>query len=160
MRVKKEVLIAMKEIKKILFPVDFSEVSPKICSWVLGICEKFDAEIHVLFVARQFEYFASMHVNTGSIERFEKEILEGAEIMMKEFVEGYLKGHYAYRTKVVLGDAAEEILSYVESQGVDMVVMGTHGRKGLEKIFFGSVAERVIKNSPVPVMSVNPYRAL
>ena len=150
----------MKEIKKVLFPVDFSEVSPRISTWVLGIGEKFDAEVHVLFVARQFEYFASIHVNTGSIERFEKEIIEGAEIMMKEFVEGYLEGHLAFKTKVVLGDAAEEILSYVESEDVNLVVMGTHGRKGIEKIFFGSVEERVIKNSPVPVMSVNPYRAL
>jgi nucleotide-binding universal stress UspA family protein len=56
-----------------------------------------------------------------------------------------------------LGDAAEEILKYVRSEGIDLIIMGTHGRKGLEKIVFGSVAERVVQKSPVPVLTINPY---
>ena len=58
---------------------------------------------------------------------------------------------------IILGDAAEEVLNYVQSEGIDLVIMGTHGRKGLEHIIFGSVAERVVKQSPVPVLTVNPY---
>ena len=46
----------------------------------------------------------------------------------------------------------------VKPQGIDLVIMGTHGRKGLNRILFGSVAERVIKMSPIPVLSINPYR--
>lgn len=57
-----------------------------------------------------------------------------------------------------MGDAAEEILSYIRSARIDLVIIGTHSRKGLERIFFGSVAERVIKMSPTPVLSGNPYR--
>jgi nucleotide-binding universal stress UspA family protein len=41
---------------------------------------------------------------------------------------------------------------------MDLVVMGTHGRKGIERVLFGSVADRVIKTSPVPVLSINPYK--
>ena len=48
----------------------------------------------------------------------------------------------------------------MQSEGVDLVIMGTHGRKGLERIIFGSVAERVVKNSPIPVLTVNPYGGL
>jgi nucleotide-binding universal stress UspA family protein len=56
-----------------------------------------------------------------------------------------------------LGDAAEEVLNYVRSEGIDLVIMGTHGRKGLEKVVFGSVAERVVQKSPVPVLTINPH---
>jgi len=62
------------------------------------------------------------------------------------------------KTRVVAVDASEEILNYIENQHIDLVIMGTHGRKGMDKIIFGSVAERVLKASPVPVMVVNPYK--
>jgi nucleotide-binding universal stress UspA family protein len=55
-------------------------------------------------------------------------------------------------------DLSEEILNYIEDRHTDLVIMGTHGRKDMDKIIFGSVAERVVKTSPVPVMVVNPYR--
>jgi nucleotide-binding universal stress UspA family protein len=58
----------------------------------------------------------------------------------------------------VAGDASEQILSYVEDQKIDLIIMGTHGRKGMDKIIFGSVAERVVKSSPVPVLVVNPFK--
>ena len=45
-----------------------------------------------------------------------------------------------------------------EFKKIDLVIMGTHGRKGMDKIIFGSVAERVVKTSPVPVMVVNPFK--
>jgi len=61
--------------------------------------------------------------------------------------------------KVVAGDPSEEILRYIQEEGIDLVVMGTHGRKGLDKVIFGSVAERVVKSAPVPVMVVNPFTA-
>ena len=53
---------------------------------------------------------------------------------------------------------AEKIIEYIEDQKIDLVIMGTHGRKGMDKIIFGSVAERVVKTSPVPVMVVNPFK--
>lgn len=62
-----------------------------------------------------------------------------------------------FQKKIVSGDPAGEILKTIESDGIDMVIMGTHGRKGLEHTIFGSVAENVVKKSPVPVLVVNPY---
>jgi nucleotide-binding universal stress UspA family protein len=149
----------MKEINKVLFPVDLSEVSPKVSPWALTIAKRFNAEIHLLFVARRLEYLSSIYVTQVSIENFEGELVTGAEKGIEEFAQTYFKEYPAYKTKVVLGDAAEEILSYINSERIDLVIIGTHGRKGLERIFFGSVAERVIKQSPVPVLSVNPYGA-
>ena len=59
---------------------------------------------------------------------------------------------------MVIGDVAATINSFAEKEGMDMIVMGTHGYKGLEHALFGSVAERVIKMAPCPVLSINPYK--
>ena len=148
----------MEEIKRILFPIDFSDVSPVIVPWVLTMAEKFTSEIHLLFVARGLEYYASVYVSYVSIEDFEQQIVKGSETTMEEFISKHFAGHGNCKGKVVVGDPAEEILNYAENEDIDMVIIPTHGRKGIEKIFFGSVARRVIKMSPVPVLSINPHR--
>lgn len=149
----------MHHFKKILFPVDLSEASPKIVPYVREMAEKFDAEVHLLFVARILQHFTSIYVPHPSVNRFEAEIVEGAEKKLHEFTEEYFKD-VPCKARVVLGDAAEEALNYVRSEGIDLIVMGTHGRKGLEHVIFGSVAERVVKKSAVPVLTVNPHGKL
>lgn len=146
----------MELFKKILFPVDLSEVSPKIAPYVGEMAARFDAEIHLLFVARILQHFTSIYVPHPSVSKFEAEIIEGAERKLQEFVqETFPQG--SCRAQVVLGDAAEEILNYAKTEGIDLIIMGTHGRKGIERIIFGSVAERVVKKSLIPVLTVNPY---
>ena len=147
----------MKAVQKILFPVDLSEVSPAMVPWVLFVAKKFSAEIHMLFVVRKFDHFSALDVTQVSIENFEGEIIKGAETKIEEFANRYFEGYPVCRTKVMVGDAAEEIINHVKSEDIDLVIIGTHGRKGLDRIVFGSVADRVIKMSPVPVLSINPY---
>jgi len=150
----------MKRFQKILFPVDLSEVSPRIAPWVLDLARTFEADVLVMFVARRFEHFSAVYVAPESIESFEAEIVQGAERSLDEFVERHFqsKGFHRCTPRVVLGDAAEEILEAARNEAVDLVVMGTHGRKGLERVLFGSVADRVVKMCTVPVLTVNPYR--
>ena len=148
----------MKEFKKILFPVDLSESSPKLVPYVTTMAEKFGAEIHLLFVARVFAYFSGIYVPHPSINKFEDEIVEGAKKRLKEFTEEYFSDLPGTKAEVVPGDISEEILKYTGAKGIDLLILGTHGRKGLEKVVFGSVAERVAKTSPVPVLLVNPYK--
>lgn len=142
--------------KRILFPVDFSEVSPKIVPYVKDMAGKFKADLHLLFVARILQHFSGIYVPHPSISKFEGEIVQGAEKKLQEFV-GEHFADVSPKARVILGDAAEEILNYAQSEGIDLIIMGTHGRKGLERVIFGSVAERVVKNSKVPVLTVNPY---
>jgi len=146
----------MKIFKRILFPVDLSEVSPKIVPYVKDMEAWFDAEIHLLFVARILQHFTSIYVPHPSVSKFEAEIVKGAEKKLQEFVNEHFRAS-SPKAQVVLGDPAEEILSYAESEGIDLIIIGTHGRKGLERIIFGSVAEHVVKKSQVPVLTVNPY---
>jgi nucleotide-binding universal stress UspA family protein len=148
----------MQEFKKILFPIDLSQSSSKIVPFVHSLASRYEARIHLLFVARVFDYFTSMYVPHPSVSQFEKEVLEGAEKRLYEFADESFKNFPGTKTKVVAGDPSDEILNYISEHGIDLVVMGTHGRKGLDKIIFGSVAERVVKASPVPVMVVNPFK--
>ena len=148
----------MREIKKILFPVDLSEVSSKLAPDVIAMGQKFGAEIHLFFVAGSFEKFTTFYIPHPSLQNFGDEVLKGGQKKLKEFVEEFFSAYPKLKTVVVQGDPAEEILKYNASEKIDLVIMGTHGRKGLDRILFGSVANQVVQNSPAPVLTINPYR--
>ncbi len=148
----------MKRFKKILFPIDFSAVSPKIVPYVITMADNLDAEVHLVFVVRKLEHYRSIFVSPLTVENFEAEIVLGAETKMEEFVQEFFKNISRPKTKILIGDIAEEIINYIKGEGIDLVIIGTHGRKGMDRIILGSIADRVIKSAPVPVLSVNPYQ--
>lgn len=150
----------MKTINKILFPVDLSEVSSKLAPDAIAFARKYNAELHLLLVAGSFEKWKTFYVPHPSLSTFSGEVLRGGQKKLEEFVEEFFNEFPRLKTVVVQGDPAEEILKYIASEKVDLVIMGTHGRKGLDRILFGSVANEVVKNSPAPVLTINPYRQL
>ena len=149
----------MKHFEKILFPLDLSTVSRDIVPYVVTMVQAFQAELHLLFVARLFKYYDNIYVPALSITQFEEEIVKGGKHRMDEFVKEHLRDCCVYEAKVVPGDPGERIIEYVKSNAIDLVIMGTHGRKAIDRVLFGSVAAHVVKMCPVPVMTVNPYRA-
>ncbi|MDY0360104.1 MAG: universal stress protein [Desulforegulaceae bacterium] len=146
----------MKDFKQILFPTDLSEISGKMVPYVKMMAEKFDAQIHLLFVCRMFESLKSIYVPHPSLQAMETEVFKAAEVRMKEFVKEFFKGLDPLH-KVVLGDTVDEIMTYISKNQIDLVIVGTHGRKGLERFIFGSVAKSVFQRSNVPVLIINPY---
>jgi len=144
----------MEEIKKMLVPVDFSDNSKKILDAAVGLAGKCGASISVVFVVQSFDDYSGFFVPHMPIAKFEEEMVQGAEAKMENFLEGY----DGVNAKILSGDVAGEIIRYAEEQGMDMIVMGTHGYKGLEKVMFGSVADKVVKTAPCPVLTINPYR--
>lgn len=146
----------MPEVKNILFPVDLSEASPKLVPWAKMLAEKTGAHLHLLFVARTFEHFSMAGlVPYDDVGEFHDQLVKGAEKTLAGFVANYLPDT-PVTTCITSGYPAEEILEYAKSRHIDMIIMGTHGRKGVERIIFGSVAEHVVKNSPVPVVTAKP----
>jgi nucleotide-binding universal stress UspA family protein len=148
----------MNQFRQILFPVDLSDAAEKIVPTVTTMVNTFKSRLHLLFVARVFEYFTGMYVPPVSITDFEKQVVVGAEKRLYEFAEAHFSDIPHMKTIVVSGDPAESILDYIESNSVDLVIMGTHGRKGLDKIIFGSVADQIVRSSAVPVLVVNPHK--
>lgn len=145
----------MADIKKILCAVDFSDYSPMVADYAAMVAGCAGAQVIVLYVAPSLSQYVGFHVPPSSIENFVGEIVTGAEDTMNEFVRDNFT-EMDTKGQVVTGYPAEEILALAEAEGVDMIVMGTHGRKGIDRILFGSVAEKVVKSSPVPVLTVRP----
>jgi len=146
------------KVEKILVPVDFSENAGKVLRYGVEIAEKFGAEIHVLFVAQIFQDYSEFFVPHMPVIQFEEELVASARDKMAAFIEENLKTSSPCLSKVLVGDPAESLLQYSRDQQADMIVMGTHGYKGLEKVLFGSVAEKVVKMAPCPVLTFNPNR--
>ncbi len=145
----------MAEIKKILCAVDFSEHSPRVADYAATLARTTGASIICLYVAPSLSQYVGFHVPPSSIENFVGEIVAGADSTMNAFLNENFKDLEVV-SKVVTGYAAEEIISLAESENADLIIMGTHGRKGIDRILFGSVAEKVVKTARCPVMTVRP----
>ena len=144
------------EVKKVLVPVDFSENSQKVLEAAKYFSGKCQAQLSVVFVVQSFDDYSGFFVPHMPVAKFEEEMMQAAEEKMEKFLEG----HEDVEAKVLVGDVAEEIIRHAEDSGVDLIIMGTHGYKGIEKVMFGSVAEKVVRSSPCPVLTINPYKNL
>ena len=148
----------MIEFKRVLFPTDMSDASLKIVPFVKTMANRFDAEIHLLYVARSVDYLSALQLEAPTLFSFNTELLDKSTVSLAQFKEKHFGNKKNNKSAVVLGYPSEEILNYVSKEKIDLIIMGTHGRRGLEKVFFGSVAEQVVKSSPVPVLVINPHR--
>jgi len=149
----------MVEIKKILFPIDFTENSSKILPYALSMSEKYESMIYLLHVVEDLsKWGVGSFVPHLPLDSFKKDAMEGATKAMDRVCDRQLESCPNFQRMIVYGDPASEILKTIESEDIDMVVMGTHGRKGLEHTIFGSVAENVVKRSGVPVLVINPHK--
>jgi len=145
----------MAEIKKILCAVDFSDMSAKVADYAKTLSKSLNASVKVIYVAPSLSQYVGFHVPPTSIENFVGEIVSGAEKTMDNFIEENLSNADA-SGHVLTGYAAEEILNFSDREKVDMIVMGTHGRKGIDRVLFGSVAEKIVKSAKIPVLTIRP----
>ena len=148
----------MDDFKKVLLPVDFSECSEKAFPFALSVARKYEARLYLIHVVRDLSYYKMMYIKPVMLDDVAVSFAEGAEKKMKEFCEKHLSGFDNFETKVVVGEAGEEVLNYAHEKKVDLIVICTHGRKGLNRTLLGSVADGIIKGATVPVLSINPYR--
>jgi nucleotide-binding universal stress UspA family protein len=147
----------LKDVKKILVPVDFSDNSKKIFEAAVNVARKFGAELVCVFIVQSFEDYSGFFVPHMPIAQFQEEMQGSAEKKMAEFMEDNLPTGVSGSSRVIVGDVGEEIVALAARENIGMIVMGTHGYKGLERVLFGSVAEQVVKTAPCPVLTVNPF---
>lgn len=144
-----------KDIRKILCAVDLSDHSKEVAAYAVLLAKRMGASVTVVYTAPSLSQYVGFHVPPNTIENFVGEIVTGAEKSMEAFVMEHFAGVEA-RGQVLIGYAAEEIINRAHEEKVDIIVMGTHGRKGIDRILFGSVAEKVVKNADMPVLTVRP----
>ena len=144
----------MVKIKNILCPVDFSEVSPKLASYAQTLSKALNARIHVLYVAQSLDQYGALTRLVFGQSTL-SEIVTEAEKVMDTFV----KDNFSMEnvtSKVLEGYVPEEILRFARKEDIDLIIMGTHGLMGVDKIIFGSAAEKVVKASKIPVVTIRP----
>ncbi len=143
------------EIKTILCCLDFSEPAVKVAAHARLLAEKLGARVLALYVSPTMNRFADMYVSRNMIENLRQEIHTGAQKSMDAALVELFPG-MAAAGLVEYGYAPVTIVEVAQRENADMIVMGTHGRKTVDKIIFGSVAEKVCKTSPIPVLLVRP----
>lgn len=144
----------MHDIKKILFPIDFSSNSYSVANYVISLARKFDAHIYLLHIIECLLPLQGFYIPHISVETLEEDLRKAAEKKMDEFVQEKMQGYPKITSKVITGIPHVEILKMAKKEGIDMIIMGTHGWTGLEHVIFGSVAGKVVRKAPCPVLTV------
>jgi nucleotide-binding universal stress UspA family protein len=150
--------------RSILVPVDFSSYSTKALLYAADLAERFGSSIIVLHViAREVEMRAAQHRlrERGGTSDISSERLESAVIHDREDAYTDLQlflpprlAKYEVELRVVVGQPFERILETTLRENVDLIVLGSHGRTGLSHVIMGSIAERIARLAPCPVMMV------
>jgi nucleotide-binding universal stress UspA family protein len=122
------------------------------------VAAKYGAEIYLLYVARNLHLYTSSRKQHSSSSTLVEKTLKELEMMLDKFCDKHLLDCPNFNRIVAVGDPGEEIVMTVKKKKIDLVVMGTHGRRGLEHTLFGTVAKYVVMHSRAPVLLVNPYR--
>lgn len=147
----------MVEVKNILCAVDFSEISPRVASYAQSLARGLDANVYVLHVAPSIDQYAYLRIPPTDFQEHVNEAIVDAENSMETFVQENFDIEKV-TGKVLSGYAVDVILDFVKLENIDLIVIGTHGRSGLDRVLFGSVAEKVVKSSKVPVITIRPEK--
>jgi nucleotide-binding universal stress UspA family protein len=137
----------MFEIRTILYPTDFSDESAAAFGVACSLGKKYGAEVVVLHVAPSMTF--GEFADQARMAEDEEQLMDDSLRPIQSPEPGVRVRHQLER-----GDAAELIVSVAQDLGCDLIVMGTHGRNGLSRLFMGSVAEHVLRTAPCPVLTV------
>ena len=142
------------KVDRILFPTDFSEGAQHALHCAVDLAEHYDAKLYILHVVYDINQVVGMHVPHVSTDEVFKEMNDWA---MKEIGSCCIEETRTLpdvEKKVVRGIPYEEILKFASDEKIDMIVMGTYGRVGIQRLMFGNTAEKVVRVAPCPVMTV------
>jgi nucleotide-binding universal stress UspA family protein len=144
-------------LKKILVATDFSELSAAALTYGCELARLFDAELHLLHVVDDLgARLAGLPGGyAGDLERLRRDLEGGAREQIDALLQAdnrhLLRSEGVVRTSLA---PAETILAYAKEAGIDCIVMGTHGRSGVRHLVMGSVAERIVRLAPCPVLTI------
>lgn len=144
----------MRTFEKILVAIDFSENSAYAFDYALTLARAFDSHLTIMHVINEPVDLRGFYVPHISFDQLEKEIEAGAVTMMEKFCSEKLGDFTSYETALVTGIPYEEINRKAAEINASLIVLGTHGRTGLDHIIFGSTAERIVRVAPCPVLTI------
>ena len=142
--------------KKVLFCTDFSENSDYAFEFAYGIAKRDEGLLYILHVLpdNPHQEFAERYIGKEDLEKIRKSIGEDLDNKYREHYVEKIENEIKFEIVTKSGRGEKEILKFAKKENVDIIVMGTHGKTGIEHVFFGSVAEKVIRNSTLPVFII------
>lgn len=138
----------------VLAPTDGSDRSEAALAHAIDLADQYDATLHTQYVVESSPAFGST-IDDETEEEIYGSLFDAGERAVDAVVERAEAAGLDVESSVTRGVPHEEVLEYVEENDVDAVVMATSGRTGASKELIGSVAERVVRSSPAPVLTVN-----
>lgn len=143
--------------ERILVPVDFSEHSDLALASAGALARRLGAELDVLHVIAELGVPDPYFADAAELRALTKAARERVPEALAERVDEVLGEDVDAGTHMRVGTPAVTIAGFAEEEGSDMVVLGSHGRTGVERVFLGSVAEGVVRRAPCPVVTVKPF---
>jgi universal stress protein A len=142
---------------RILVATDFSPASDAALACAKEIAGRFDARLSLLHVVTDPKATGlwTPEVYVPASPETQARFLRDARQRLESALNAEESGRFSATIEARIGAAAESIQDFAREQKVDLIVMGTHGRKGLAHLFLGSVAERVVRSSPCPVLTTH-----
>ena len=148
--------VVMLEIKLILCPVDFSEFSIRAYHYALSLAEHYRAKLVAQHIVELSRYPYAEYVATqGDYQEFSRVLREGGKERLQEFMKKHTHDEVQPELAVHEGVAADSILLFAQERKMDLIVMGTHGRRGFDRLVLGSVTDRVMRTAPCPVLAIS-----
>ncbi len=141
----------------ILSPVDFSDHSKVAISTAREVAKLYDGRLQLLHVIEEKVHPAFYGQGGEAILELRSDIVERSQKAMEQIFEESPGSDIAAEFKVVRGHVANEILEYANRNRIDLIVIATHGLSGLKHLLLGSVAEKVIRSAPCPVLTVKAF---
>lgn len=146
----------MFQIKKVLCPLDFSEVSLHALNYALAFCEKCDCPLLLLNIVEPI--MAPTDFSFGPVTSIEIEdrLLQKAKISLADLLQKIGNHAFPITTRIEKGRPYMEIIRVAREEACNLIVIGTHGYTGLTHALLGSTAEKVVRVAPCPVLTVKP----
>jgi universal stress protein A len=146
----------MVNVRRILYPTDFSAHADFAWPFALIFAQKFAAEIHLLHVVTPPPRLTETYVAHFDPEKVVEALSLEAQRALDPLLQAATARGLTARREIRVGADFREIVEYARTQNIDLIVMATHGRTGLAHALVGSVAERVVRKSPCPVLTIKP----
>lgn len=134
----------------ILIPTDGSKGVQKAIDHGIELADWANADIHSIFVVDLQDYVAALE---GDVSLIEDAIIKEGENALKKIEDRCRQKNIDIETNILYGTPHEKILEYTEEHEIDLIIMGTHGRSGLDRFLLGSVTDKVIRKSDIPVLT-------
>ncbi len=147
----------MVNLRKIVVTTDLSGFSLAAMDFAASLRLLYSSKLYLLYVSEESPVvLPTLHGLETDVEGLRQRMAQDANVELERFMTLHVNPDLNIIPVVRMGHPSDEIIAFAREEGIDLIVMATHGRTGFEHVLLGSIAEKVVRNSPVPVLTIKP----